>query len=362
MPLETLPKLTPVQVAERYGFPSNYTGKGQSVAIISIGGAIVQSELEEDFKALGLNLPKINVTAVTQTEQSASPMDGPSGENHLDIEVIGSICQDATINVYQTNNMGAAIAKAVEDGNPVISVSLGLNEGPEDKNSSIENALKQAVEKGVTVCVSSGDGGSSNTRAQSGGAIPAPDGKAHVSYPASSPNVLACGGTGVNADGEEVVWNQTDEHGGATGGGVSEVFDLPDWQVSANINIASVNNGQKGRVVPDVAGLAAAGDWKIDVDGQSELIGGTSAVAPLWSALCVLVNEARAEAGKKPLGFINDRLYQLAQQGGYFADITQGNNKVTSNYPGYAAREGFDACTGWGVPKGATLFKALVDL
>jgi kumamolisin len=243
-------------------------------------------------------------------------------------------------------------------------------------DSPLEKALEAARVAGVTVCVSASDWGSSNTRGPSmmlPGA--APDGGAHVCYPASSPLVLACGGTELMEmeDGSGVqterVWNnavkdgKAAERGGATGGGVSRQFDIPEWQTRAGVRIDCVSTGKTGRVVPDVAGLAAAADWKIYVIGHGvSPDGGTSAVAPLWASLILMANQLRAEAGKGPLGHVNERLYELAAAGGVFRDVTVGDNRSAPAYPCYAAGPGFDACTGWGAPEGEALIKALVAL
>ena len=84
-------------------------------------------------------------------------------------------------------------------------------------------------------------------------------------------------------------------------------------------------------------------------------------VAPLWAAFITLVNEARQAAGKSRLGFVNERLYELAPKGGLFNGITIGTNRPSPDYPGYDAKPGFDACTGWGSPIGEKLFAALVE-
>ncbi|HKB89287.1 MAG TPA: hypothetical protein VKC60_02095, partial [Opitutaceae bacterium] len=73
----------------------------------------------------------------------------------------------------------------------------------------------------------------------------------------------------------------------------------------------------------------------------------TSAVAPLWAGLITLINQSRG----KPIGFLNPRLYQIGKND--FNDITQGDNG------GYQAGPGWDACTGWGSPKGTQLLQDL---
>ena len=156
--------------------------------------------------------------------------------------------------------------------------------------------------------------------------------------------MLACGGTSLHVNGNaivsEVVWHDSDSS--ATGGGVSEVFAKPSYQNNANVPV-SINNGFVGRGVPDVAADAdPATGYKILVDGQPMVVGGTSAVAPLYAGLVARINQ---EKGKSS-GFINPVIYanpSLAR------DITVGNNNTTANNTGYPAGPGWDACTGLGV-------------
>jgi len=120
-----------------------------------------------------------------------------------------------------------------------------------------------------------------------------------------------------------------------------------------------------GRGVPDVAGIASPG-YNIPVHGQEDPRGrgGTSAVAPLWAGLVALINQSIG----KPIGFINPLLYKHPSFIGVLSDITKGNNSVRNvkvvgmgkkNVKGYKAREGWDACTGLGVPNGVKLLNAI---
>jgi kumamolisin len=207
----------------------------------------------------------------------------------------------------------------------------------------METALEDAAALGVTVSVAAGDGGSSDGES---------DGQPHADFPATSPSVLACGGTRLSSSGDtitgEVVWNETAADEGATGGGVSTVFALPTWQ--ANANVPAAPNGFVGRGVPDVAGNAdPLTGYDVLVDGQSEVVGGTSAVAPLWAGLIARLNQ---QLGKS-LGLVNAALY--GTEGNGFRDITQGNNGA------YQAGAGWDACTGWGSPDGTALLTALLS-
>ncbi|MDJ0824018.1 MAG: S53 family peptidase [Rhodobacter sp.] len=378
---ETFPGWLPAQLARHYGFPlAQASGKGQKVAIVSVGGVINMTELANDFRAMRAAMPDVEVIDVDAKNITARQNTRPTAETHLDVEVIGTLCPEADIGIYRGPNtmqgFADAITAAVDAGNGVISISWAFNEQHGLEHSAIEQALQHAVAQNVTVCCSAGDGGAGNMR-YGNRAVPAPDRRAHVAYPASSPNVLACGGTQLmseprHADTGEIVkvyseevWNNAALGGGAGGGGVSEVFPLPDWQTTAADGMLSANDGKPGRVVPDISGLAAytgGGDWKIFENGEAEASGGTSAVAPLWASLFTLINELRAAEGRPRLGYLNERLYALAARGGLFRDVTDGHNRPAPNAPGYDARAGFDACTGWGVPVGAALTKALAAL
>ena len=236
--------------------------------------------------------------------------DGPDGEVMLDIEIAGAIAPKAKIVVYFTSNTSQgfldAITQAVHDtvNNPsVISISWG---GPEanwtgQAFEQFDQAFQAAAAVGVTITVAAGDNGSSDGVS---------DGQAHVDFPASSPNVLACGGTRLNATStkisSEVVWNEPSD--GATGGGISDQFPLPDYQKNAGIP-PSANSGKRiGRGVPDVAANAdPATGYPIRVDGDNAVVGGTSAVAPLWAGLIALLNQGLG----KPVGFLNPTLYSF---------------------------------------------------
>lgn len=195
---------------------------------------------------------------------------------------------------------------------------------------------------GVTVLVACGDNGASDGTS---GGTPT------VDFPAASPYVVACGGTTLTLSGtsiqSEKVWNDLSQNEGATGGGVSEVFALPSFQQS--VNVPKAPNGFAGRGVPDVAGDAdPVTGYSVIVDGQQEVIGGTSAVAPLWAGLFALINQSLGAN----VGYVNPLLYSANEEAS-FHDITSGNNG------GYSAGPGWDACTGLGSPNGAALLAAL---
>ncbi len=339
------PSFNPPQVASLYSYPNNADGTGECIALIELGGGFDQTDLNNYFSHL--NLPKTpSVSAVSVGNGSNSPTgdpNGPDGEVMLDIEVVGSIAPGAKVVVYFADNTDAgflnAITTAVHDSTnepSIVSISWG---GPESSWTSqamtnMDEAFQSAAAIGVTVCVAAGDDGSTDG---------VQDGQNHVDFPASSPYALACGGTHLVASGNnitsETVWNELANNEGATGGGFSNFFQAPEYQTSAGIN----THGNTGRGVPDVAGDAdPTSGYNILVDGNSGVIGGTSAVAPLWAALIALINQ---DLGK-PVGYLNPLLYQNGPADGAFTDITSGTNGAFSAGPGW------DPCTGLGSPIG----------
>ncbi|GAA5534203.1 S53 family peptidase [Deinococcus aluminii] len=335
---------TPPELARAYGFPEG-DGQGQTIAIIELGGGYRKADLSAYFAGLGLPLPR--VTAVSVDGGRNAPSGDPSGadaEVMLDIEVAGAVAPGAHIAVYFAPNTDAgflnAVTRAVHDTRrkpSVLSISWGAAEPAWTRQAmqALDEAFQAAALLGVTVLCAAGDDGS-NDRVG--------DGLAHTDFPASSPWASGCGGTRLSlADGQitrEVVWNEG--AGGATGGGVSDTFPLPDYQRNAGVPPSANPGGQVGRGVPDISAVAdPQTGYRVRVDGQDTVIGGTSAVAPLWAGLVARLNARRGQ----PLGFLNPRLYPL----GVLRDITEGSNGA------YAAGPGWDACTGLGSPDGAKL-------
>lgn len=344
---------TPIQVAQAYNFPAALDGSGQTIALIELGGGYRSRDLSSYFKKLGIKQPKITAVSVDGGHNKATgDPNGADGEVVLDIEVAGAVAPASKIVVYFAPNTDAgfldAITKAVHDTKnkpSVVSISWG---GPEESFTqqsltAYDEAFQAAAALGVTVCAAAGDNGSTDG---------VTDGKQHVDFPASDPFVLACGGTSLRVTGKtavENVWNEQPQ-GGATGGGISDVFPLPDYQKNAEIP-PSVNDHKVRRGVPDVSGDAdPQTGYEIFVDGQSAVFGGTSAVAPMMAGLTARLNQ---QAGKA-VGFLNPVLYQQADAAGVFHDVTQGSNGS------YSASAGWDACTGLGSPDGTKLLGVLV--
>lgn len=340
---------TPVQVAQFYGFPAKASAAGQTIALLELGGGYRPADITAYFKSLGVSAPKVSAVSVDKGKNSPGNPNGADGEVMLDVEVSAAVAPGANVVVYFAPNTDQgfidAVSTAVHDSTnkpSVLSISWG---GPESTwtaqaVTALDQACQSAASLGVTITVASGDDGS--TDGVTGGGN-------HVDFPASSPHVLACGGTKLVASGttitSETAWNELSLNEGATGGGVSTLFPLPTWQASSKVPAPTTSSG--GRGVPDVAGDAdPVTGYTIRVDSETTTIGGTSAVAPLWAGLIALANAANGHDA----GFVNPTLYGDPKA---LRDITSGNNGAFSAGPGW------DACTGLGSPNGAAVIAAL---
>jgi len=354
------------EFAKRYNFPTSYQGSsldgsGQTIGIIELGGGFSNSDLQTFFQEIGTSLPNVTAVSVDNAANDPTPKGAADGEVMLDIEVAGAVAPKANIVVYFAPNQGNGFFDAVNaavhdsDRNPsVISISWGGPEDPAEQQSiqAFHEVFVEAASLGISICVASGDHGTADLDGFHW------DGKIHVDHPAVDDLVLACGGTQIDSNGNDVVWNDgttfsnTPGGGGwASGGGVSVTVALPDYQQNANVPL-SIATGKIGRGVPDIA--MSATDYFTRVHGMEGASGGTSAVAPLMASLIVLLNQAK----KKNVGFLNPFLYQNAAKG-LVKDVTVGTNAIKGKTKGYSAKKGWDACSGLGTPNGSGILNAL---
>lgn len=340
---------TPLQMARLYDFPTGVDGTGQCIGIVELGGGFSQTDFAAYLSGLGVTAQTVTVVSVDGATNTPGQDSNADVEVMLDAEMVGAIAPGASVVIYFAPNTDQgfldAVTTAVHDemNKPsVISISWGAAESnwTQQALGSLNDAIAAAAAVAVTVCVASGDGGSSDG---------VNDGAPHVDFPASSPYALGCGGTTITASGETIASETT---WADSGGGVSNSFALPSWQSKANVP-APPAGSSGGRGVPDVAGDADPNTgYQIRVDGANIVAGGTSAVAPLWAALIALMNQQRG----KDLGFLNSSLYAVPgypNNPGPLHDITSGSNGA------YSAARGWDPCTGLGSPDGARLAQAL---
>jgi kumamolisin len=332
-PRAAVPKESSWAVADlckAYDWPNHAPGGGV-IAIIELGGGWTHADVTQFFTHAKLPAPHITDVSVDGTENSkCSPQNDADGEVALDIQVAGAAYAVATgkpanIRVYWAKDITKAIIAATADGCDVCSISWGADEatwGPAS-GKALEQAAIAATKAGMVVFAASGDNDSSD-----GG-----PGRANVDLPASAPHVIGCGGTKKVHGGAETVWNNDPGKatGEGTGGGYSTLFPMPTWQAGAPHG--------PGRMVPDVAADADPDTgYEIILYGKPIVVGGTSAVAPLYAGLF-------ASFGSK-LGFVTPTLYLNSA---CFTDVTVGNNGV------FRGRSGADPCTGLGTPIAANL-------
>jgi len=341
---------TPVQVAALYDFPSGVDGTGQCIGIVELGGGFSQPDFATYLSGLGITAQTVTIVAVDGASSAPGQDQNADVEVMLDAEIAGAVAPGARIAMYFAPNSDQgfldAVTTAIHDTTnkpSVISISWGAAESAwtQQARDALSQAISAASAMAVSVCVASGDGGSSDG---------VDDGASHADFPASSPYVLGCGGTTLSGSGSsiasETTWSDS-------GGGVSDYFPLPAWQSKANVPPPPAGFSGGGRGVPDVSGDADPNSgYQIRVDGSNMVAGGTSAVAPLWAALIALMNQ---QLGKN-VGFLNASLYAVPgypSNPGPLHDITTGSNGA------YSAGSGWDPCTGLGSPDGARLSKAL---
>ncbi len=356
--------LTPPQVASLYDYPLTPGAAGQTIGLIEFGGGFAQSDLNQFFTGLGggQTPPTPVVVGIDGVTNSPGVDVNEDGEVTLDICVASSVAANAGVAVYfapwTEQGWVDVITSSVHDAtnNPsVVSISWGWPEfegidgftWTQQAINAVNQTFQDAAALGVTVFAASGDNGSDCGQG---------DGVAHVLYPASDPFVSACGGTRVSdvsgASFVETTWAQSF---GTTGGGVSDFFTLPTYQIGAGVPL-SANDGHQGRGIPDIAGNAdPASGYNLVVDGSSfPGVGGTSATAPLYAALVALCN---AKLGRN-VGFLNPLLYALNNTG-VIRDIADHASNATGGAPGYTAGPGWDGATGLGVVDGQGLLAAL---
>jgi kumamolisin len=348
--------ITPRQAAELYNFPLAANAAGQTIAILEFGGGFrvnshgVAVDIQAYFDSQGLATPNLFPVPVDGVKNSPGHSDDI--EVVLDIEVAGAVAEGANLAVYFAHptefGWTQSVSMAVHgDGLPaglplpsVLSISWGGAERAWTAAaiSTMSQTFQEAALLGVTVLAASGDNGSD---------CHVHDHKAHVNYPQSDPGVTTCGGTSIqNVNGSnftEATWNR--KH--ATGGGISDVFPLPEFQAFAGVP-GSVNDGHSGRGIPDIAGHADG--YAILINGSTEGLVGTSETAPLYAGLIALINAVIGDS----VGYLNPILYQLATTK-VFRDIADGGSNAYAGAPGYTSGPGWDCCTGWGSVDGTAL-------
>lgn len=337
----------PADIRRLYHFPDNWKGAGQTVGILEFSSGYSLRDATEFWRMHGIPAPSVQFVSVDGTRNDGG-QNAQDEEASLDVQWAGALASEAKFVVYEANggqtyaDFSAAIVRTLDyilhDANhhpSVLSISYGDAESSFTKQALEFIALRiQALDaKGVTVCIASGDQGAYGLHNLNGPHV------RHADAPATSPYAVAVGGTHLNADGSEEAWTyHGPQNGGATGGGFSDVFVAPVWQVGLN----SLTRG-----IPDIALNAdPASGYQLVFQGRGAVVGGTSVACPIFAAIVALANEARASQGKSPISGLAEVLYRNQQTLG-FRDVTKGNNTF-NGVTGFLAQPGWDATTGFG--------------
>jgi kumamolisin len=351
----------PPEIAAAYAYP-RLPGGGAGLhlvaGMIELGGVTHAADLAASFARLGLRAPEV----INVDLDGALPASDPGGadlEVALDYQVLGAMVMamapkaQLTIVSYNAPNSERgfidAVAAVASDGvrrPAAASISWG---SPEDMWSrsglaGMDSAFATGALCGLTYSAAAGDAGSTDAQG---------DGLQHPEFPASSPHVWACGGTTLLTTRgrilSETVWNELARGEGAAGSGVSGVFAPPEYQTRSGIHPRAADSGAPGRGLPDGSGVAdPVTGWNVLAFGRLRTTGGTSAVAPMYTALWTLV---AALQGRR-LGLPHPALYAGGGLG--FHDIVRGNTGGP-----YTAHRGWDTATGWGSPNGVVIARQL---
>jgi hypothetical protein len=333
------------EIAGLYNFPPGLDGRGVTIGVLEFGGKVNPADLATYFKSLNLPVPDVTSFSIDGPKNNASEADT---QVMLDTEVVGSIAPRARIRVYflpfRGSGFTAAIKQAETDHAAVVFTGWGRpeSEWSDDEMKETNTAFEYAAHHDITVLATAGDAGVTDG---------VNDGRRHVDFPASSPWVLAVGGTTLKSTNgridSETAWNSAG--GGATGGGVSEKFDRPAWQSA--VRIPKRDDGNFGRGVPDVAASASPENGlSIIAQGRPAVLGGSSVAVPIFAGLIALIDQGIGYS----IGYLNPSLYQEIGPAGVFHAITTGDNGV-KGVTGYTAGPGWTAVTGWGSPNGSLL-------
>jgi kumamolisin len=341
-------------------------GEGETVVILGAGLAPSASDVSTyvtNNTPYGLSAMKGTYTVELvggANRDDASVAQNEQFENTLDIEMVAALAPYA--NVYHvitaTNTPGLfadGIAYIINKHASAhsVSVSYGTCERGAAGLMPVMNAMfLQAKMQGQNWFFAAGDTGSDGCRAGTTNKI------VSAGYPASSPYVIGVGGTQIEADGSEAVWNNWNDANpfhpkGAGGGGPSESMDKPAYQ-------DNVTPADGARDEPDVAALAGPPFVNTVIMGTPSPVAGTSAAAPMWAAIWALLEQGKNHTA---ITDIHEKLYALGAQNAtnkVFNSITVGNNGGPNDSPtgGYPAGAGYNLATGWGSPNVANLISS----
>ncbi|KAH7872402.1 subtilisin-like protein [Lentinula edodes] len=350
------------------------------------GGTVVQTTNQSfDFNGesdldLEYGMSLVNPQTVTLL-QTGDLVEGAGFDNWLDA-VDGSFCtfeggDDPTQDGIYPDPLPGGFKGPESCGILAPPFVVSTSYGQDESTITAFSATRQCNEygklglMGTTILYSSGDNGVAgnggvclNSQGQpvANGSMFNPD------FPATCPFVTAAGATQVNPGSTVFDPEGACEQVIFSGGGFSNIFAIPDYQQTAVSSFltnhpppytsAQFNNSGTSRAFPDLAANGA--NYVIGIDGEFELVFGTSCSSPVVGSFITMVNDARLAAGKGPVGFINPAIYSDQFQDA-FNDITMGTNQGC-NTVGFTATDGWDPVTGVGTPNVTKLIPLFLSL
>jgi kumamolisin len=372
--------LTPTELLTTYnGSRLRTTGRGQTIVFFEIDGG---NQKDYDKYTRTFHLPPLTPIVIGDNLKS-------QGETSMDLQVVHALAPDARkviINLaakadsYQQGYQQLADAMELADRRypgAIWSLSFGMGCDLIDEAADVAPvgaAVARAEAHGTSVFVSSGDTGGYECKGygrfgQDDFYDPPVETDIGLSTLASLPEVTDVGGTSLSTDARGA-W--VTEEGWAdypltqgTGGGISNVFQRPDWQravvLAQDPSAAhpSIPTVATQRLTPDVSADAdSSSGVAFFLDGDQYRGGGTSQSAPIWAALTALMNQYLISNGGRPLGDLNPLLYHVATSGSRpaFHDVTTGGNAA------YESGPGFDLATGLGTPDAKNLADDVLDI
>jgi kumamolisin len=340
-----------------------FTGKGTTIVFFAFDG-FEQADLDTFATTYGLQ--KFSPEVVGGKPEEAR------GETTMDLEVAHAVAPDARKVVWNARPTveGSGgyekIGQMLEDADrqfPGAIWSFSIGWGCDKLITAadlapIRSALRTAHSHGTTSFNASGD--LAGLECKGGGDWSSPPGASDVGLDsvASLPEMVDVGGTTLSTDAggvwqAEQAWFDVPLSQG-TGGGVSSLFDRPDWQ-----RAVMPDKEPTRRLTPDVAAVADPFTGVQIVLNQQQLVGGgTSQSAPIWAGLAAVMTQYLLANGGQPLGDLNPMLYRMAAGAALpgFRDVTLGGNAVDTAGPGY------DLVTGLGTPDIDNMVRNLLGL
>jgi kumamolisin len=336
--------LTPPAIATAYGVPAG-DGAGVKIGIVSLSGGWSAADFDRSMTDLGLDSKitsnNIQTILVDGAANDFTTNDAGSLENTLDLYCAAGVVPKAEIRIYIGRNslfhFANVIERAIADGCDIISISWGGAETGFYEfyyRSRYEPIFQDAVSKGITVLVASGDFGSA---ANYYGAFAA-------QYPACSPGVVAVGGTNLLLYPSGAIQSETFSE--LSGGGVSTIFPVPAWQQGQSYTTYGAKSKTLpliGRGVPDIS--APMNAYDLYFGGTVWQVGGTSAATPVIAGI---VARYISTNGSRPPQ-LNPVFYNNP---GAFYDFASGDDASYLS-EGYLSTPGWDPVVGLGRPVGA---------